>query len=33
MAARSVEKSRKLNPGLQSFEQWLRAHAGQVKVA
>jgi uncharacterized protein YbjT (DUF2867 family) len=33
MAARSVEKSRKLNPKLQSFEQWLGANAGQVKVA
>jgi len=32
-AARSVEKSRKLNPGLQSLRQWLDAHAKEIPVA
>jgi uncharacterized protein YbjT (DUF2867 family) len=32
VAARSVEKSRKLNPKLQSFEQWLAARAKEVPV-
>ena len=31
-AARSVEKSRKLNPKLASFEQWLAAHAKELPV-
>ena len=32
VAARSVEKSRKLNPKLQSFEQWLAARGKEVPV-
>jgi uncharacterized protein YbjT (DUF2867 family) len=32
-AARSVEKSRQLNPKLASFEQWLAAHAGEIPVS
>lgn len=32
-AARSVEKSRKLNPKLASFEQWVTAHAKEIPVA
>jgi uncharacterized protein YbjT (DUF2867 family) len=30
--ARSVEQSRKLNPKLSSFEQWVTAHAGDIPV-
>ena len=32
VAARSVEKSRKLNPRLQSFQQWLDANAKQIPL-
>jgi len=32
-AARSVEKSRQLNPKLATFEQWLAAHAAEIKAA
>jgi len=32
VAARSVEKSRKLNPGLLSFQQWLDANAKQIPL-
>ena len=32
VAARSVEKSRKLNPTLQSFQQWLDANAKQIPL-
>jgi len=32
MAPRSVEKSRKLNPKLQSFQQWLDAHAKAIPL-
>lgn len=31
-AARSVDQSRKLNPSLSSFEQWLAAHVKEVPV-
>ena len=31
-AARSVEFSRSLNPALQSFDQWLAAHAAQIPL-
>jgi hypothetical protein len=33
MAARSVEKTRKLNPKLQSFQQWLDANAKQIPTS
>jgi len=33
VAARPVEKARKLNPKLSSFQQWLDAHAKEVPVA
>ncbi|HSW82027.1 MAG TPA: NmrA/HSCARG family protein [Usitatibacter sp.] len=32
VAARSVEKTRKLNPKLQSFQQWLDANAKQIPL-
>jgi hypothetical protein len=31
-AARSVERSRQLNPRLQSFEQWLAANARRIPI-
>ena len=33
VAARSLERSRKLNPKLQSFEQWIAANAKKVPIA
>jgi hypothetical protein len=30
--SRSVERSRQLNPQLQSFEQWLAAHAKRIPL-
>jgi len=30
--ARSVERSRELNPSLQTFEQWLARHAGEFRL-
>jgi uncharacterized protein YbjT (DUF2867 family) len=33
VAARSVEKTRKLNPKLQSFQQWLDANAKQIPTS
>jgi uncharacterized protein YbjT (DUF2867 family) len=33
VAARSVEKSRRLNPKLQSFQQWLDANARQIPIS
>jgi uncharacterized protein YbjT (DUF2867 family) len=33
LAARSLEKSRQLNPKLTSFEQWLAVHAKEVPIA
>jgi uncharacterized protein YbjT (DUF2867 family) len=30
--ARSVERSRQLNPGLQTFDQWLARHAGEFRL-
>jgi hypothetical protein len=31
-AARSVERSRELNPGLQSFAQWLAANVTRIPI-
>jgi hypothetical protein len=31
-AARSVEQSRALNPGLMTFEQWLADHASEIPL-
>ncbi len=31
-AARSVEFSRKLHPGLQTYEQWLARNAGRIPL-
>jgi hypothetical protein len=31
-AARDVSVARALNPGMQTFEQWLGKHAGQVPL-
>jgi hypothetical protein len=30
--ARSVERSRQLNPQLQTFDQWLARHAGDFRL-
>ena len=30
--ARSIERSKQLNPALQTFEQWLTRHAGEFAL-
>src|SRR5207248_9281380 len=32
-ATRSLEKSKQLNPSLQTFDQWLARHAGEFRVS